>query len=370
MGIKASYIGINNIAYKLWEAPPDKRIFGAEWVGTSDPAWTRTDDSASFADPSPAVNNGTGSSPFDDIYPWAGMQIVEDVDGGTLVEIPKFYYKWVRDGSKMKLQISNVQHDGFLCSPAHADRGDGVGERDFIYVGRYHCADSTYKSTTGVAQQVSETRATFRRSIHNLGSNYWQWDYAILWTIRMLYLVEFAHWDSQDKIGYGCSASYSKANNGQTDSMMYHTGTTAVSRTKYGFTQYRHIEGLWDNVYDWCDGIYFSSANVYCIKNPANFSDTANGTLVGTRATSNGTSSVWTNPSVSGFEYAIYPSAVVEDSTSLTYVCDYSYYHSSADVLFVGGCYTQYRRDGLFSMYGYDAASGTGTLGSRLMKLP
>ena len=63
----------------------------------------------------------------------------------------------------------------------------------------------------------------------------------------MLFLVEFADWNGE-RIGRGCSASNSKENNGRTDAMQYHTGTTAANRDTYGFTQYRNIEGWWDNV--------------------------------------------------------------------------------------------------------------------------
>ena len=140
----------------------------------------------------------------------------------------------------------------------------------------------------------------------------------------MLYLVEYANWNSQATIGYGCSPGNNKFNMGATDAMTYHTGTSAASRTTYGSVQYRHIEGLWDNVYDWCDGIYFSGVNVNCIKNPANFSDTGGGTTVGTRASTSGWISGWTNPTVDGFEYALYPNAV--SGSESTYVCDYCSY--------------------------------------------
>ena len=185
----------------------------------------------------------------------------------------------------------------------------------------------------------------------------------------MLYLVEYANWNSQATIGYGCSPSGSKFNLGATDSMVYHTGTTAANRTTYGSVQYRHIEGLWDNVFDWCDGIYFSGSNVFCIKNPASFSDTSGGTNVGTRATSSGYISGWTNPTASGFEYALYPNAVAGSES--TYVCDYCNYNSSGVVLFVGGDYGQYQNRGAFYLLGNNAASGQiSNVGCRLQKLP
>lgn len=343
-------------------------IYGAEWDGTSATTWTRTDEAAGFSDPNPAVNNGTGSSPFDDLMPWSGMEIVEDATAGTLVSIPKYWYKWTRTGNAMKLQISDQPQDGFFTSPAHADRGDGQGERDYVYVGRYHCA-SNYKSQAGGQPVTNITCATARSSIHNLGSNIWQYDFAMYWTIMMLYLVEYANWNSQATIGYGCSPSSQKFNMGATDAMIYHTGTTAASRTTYGSVQYRHIEGLWDNVYDWCDGIYFSGANVYCIANPASFSDTSGGTNVGTRATSSGWISGWTNPTADGFEYALYPNAVSGSKT--TYVCDRCYYSASGVVLYVGGYYDQSQNHGAFYLSGdYAASVADAYIGCRLMKLP
>lgn len=354
---------------KLWAVKPTMNIYGAEWDGSSNPKWTRTDAAANFPDPNPAVNNGTGSSPFDDIMPWSGMQIYEDATAGTLVSIPKYYYKWTRTGAAMKLQISPDPQDGFLVSPAHADRGDGAGERDVVYVGRYHSVGLWYTSITGVNPGTGITRSDAREYIHNLGTNIWQYDFAMYWTIMMLYLVEYANWNSQATIGYGCSPSGAKFKTGLTDSMIYHTGTTAASRKTYGCCQYRHIEGLWDNVYDWCDGIRFSGSTVYCIANPASFSDTSGGTNVGTRATSNGCISGWTNPTADGFEYALYPNAVSGSET--TYVCDYCSYNASGVVLRVGGGYGQSQNFGAFFLYGYSAASNASAVaGCRLMKLP
>lgn len=361
------WAGIGGVNKQIFSA--GGTIYGAEWDGGSNPAWTRTDAAADFPDPNPAVNNGTGSSPFDDIMPWSGMQIYEDATAGTLVSIPKYYYKWTRTGAAMKLQISPEPQSGFLVSPAHADRGDGKGERDYVYVGRYHC-NTSYKSQAGSQPAASMTRATARSSIHNLGSTYWQYDFAMYWTIMMLYLVEYANWNSQATIGYGCSPSKSKFNSGATDAMFYHTGTSAASRTTYGCCQYRHIEGLWDNVYDWVDGIYFSGYTVYCIKNPASFSDTSGGTNVGTRATSYGYISGWTNPAADGFEYALYPNAVAGSET--TYVCDYCYHTgTSGVVLCVGGNYSQSQTSGAFYLSGNSAASSVpANTGFRLMKLP
>lgn len=349
-------------------SPPT--IFGAEWDGGESSAWTRTDGAVGFADPSPAVANGTGSSPFDNIMPWSGMRRVSDPVVGELVEIPKYWYKWTRDGVKMKLQIANEATDGFFVSPAHADRGDGVGERNVVYVGRYHCADD-YKSKTGVTPVTIKTRDQFRRGIHALGSDIWQYDFAMYWTIAMLYLVEFADWNSQAKIGYGCGTTGSTANEGATDAMQYHTGTNVANRTTYGDVQYRYIEGLWSNVYDYVDGIYFNNTDVYCIKNPADFSDTTGGTLVGTRANTSNVIKAFFEPSATGFEYALYPSETVSDSRYTKYATDECYFDASGVVIYVGGNTSPKNGSrGLFCMDGsITASSKYGNFGSRLMKL-
>ena len=297
------------------------------------------------------------------------MQIVDDATAGKLVKIPKYWYKWTRSGNTMKLQIANGPEPGFHVSPAHADRGDGQGERDVVYVGRYHCA-SNYHSQAGGQPVTNITRANARTNIHNLGAAYWQYDYAMYWTIMMLYLVEYADWNSQKVIGYGCSPSGSKFNMGLTDSMQYHTGTSAASRTTYGCCQYRHIEGLWDNVHDWCDGIYFSGANVYCIADPADFSDSSGGTHVGTRVTTSAYISGWTNPTADGFEYALFPNAV--NGSETTCVCDYCDSGPDGVILRVGGDNYKTQAYGAFAMY--SANSGTSiaysSVGCRAMKLP
>lgn len=343
-------------------------IYGVEWDGTETTKWTRTDESANFTDPQPAIDNGTGSSPFDNLMPWAGMVKEDDPIAGTLVKIPKYWYKWTRSGKNMKLQIADAAVDGFHTSPAHADRGDGKGERDYVCVGRYHC-NNNYKSQAESLPISDMTRANARTNIHNLGASYWQYDFAMYWTIMMLYLVEYGDWNSRKIIGYGGSPGGSAFSMGATDGMKYHTGTTAASRTTYSCVQYRYIEGLWDNVFDWCDGIYFSGANVYCIKDPAQFSDTGNGTLVGTRATSEGYISEWTNPTASGFEYALYPNAVSGNENS--YVCDKYFYQPNGVVLYIGGSSFFLLPRGAFCMFGNQEASFANTFtGCRLQKLP
>lgn len=343
-------------------------IYGVEWDWTSSgpTKGTRTDAAAGFSDPNPAVNNGTGSSPFDSLMPWAGM-VKETRTGGVMVKEPKYWFKWTKTGKKLKLQIADGPVDGFHVDPVNMDKGDGLGELDFSYIGRYHCASGTYKSETNKAQQVSITRSAARTSIHNLGANIWQMDFAQMWYVGMLYLVEFADWNGQKTIGYGCSAAGSKENNGKTDAMQYHTGTTAANRTTYGYTQYRNIEGWWDNVYDWMDGCYYNSNGLNVILNPSKFSDNANGTLIGSMPSS-GYPNDMAVPTQSGFEWALRPATT--GGSDSTYVPDYWNFNASYPCLCHGGDDYQYQYHGPF----YVSCSGTSStytnIGCRLQERP
>lgn len=342
-------------------------IYGVEWDWTSGGSTkgTRTDGAAGFSDPNPAVNNGSGSSPFDNLYPWSGM-VKETRTGGVMVKEPKYWYKWTKTGKKLKLQIADGPVEGFHVDPVNMDRGDGLGELDFSYIGRYHCASGTYKSETNKAQQTNITRSQARSNIHNLGSNIWQMDFAQMWYVGMLFLVEFADWNGQTAIGYGCSSGNSKQNNGRTDSMQYHTGTTAANRTTYGFTQYRNIEGWWDNVYDWMDGCYYNSNGLNVIKNPAQFSDSANGVLVGKPVT--GYPSDFTIPTQDGLEWALFPSAA--NGSQTTYVPDNWYYGGSSPCLRHGGYYDQSLDRGPFCVYYSGTSNQYSSVGCRLQERP
>ena len=346
-------------------------IYGVSWDGSSTTALTRTDDAADFTDPVPYVDGASSyGSPFDNLLPWSGMTRVTDSEAGEMVRIPKFWYKLTQSGNTLSIQIADSAADGFSVCPACMDRGDGNGERDYVLVGRYHCAASTYKSTSGVKPQVSLKQETFRQNIHNLGTNVYMMDFATRFTIWLLYIVEFANWDSQKTIGKGCSetsaSSIAVFNMGYTDSMPYHTGTTQSARTSYGGTQYRYMEGLWDNCYDRLTGCYNASTGLMVTVNPSQFAENSGGVSVGTPA--NGWIAGLT-VSTSG-PFPCFINSSKKGGGENAYVGDGWYFYASGPVVFVGGYYVQ---DGGFGMFSVDCAglaSASDYLGSRVLKLP
>ena len=338
-------------------------IYGASWDGTSTTKWSRTDEAADFTDPVPYVAGASSyGSPFDNLQPWAGM-VKSERTGGTMVAIPKFWYKLEQNGAGMTIQIAERAVEGYSVSPAHMDRGDGHGERDVVYIGRYHC-NSSYRSGTG-SPRANMTRSSARANIHGLGSAIWQCDFAMRFTLWLLYIVEFADWNSQAKIGYGCSPSSNAFTMGYTDSMPYHTGTDQSNRAAYGGTQYRNIEGLWDNVFDWCDGCYNNGNGLNIILNPANFSDSSGGTAAG--VPSNGWPSAFRVKANGDFPVFIPTSASGSDAT---YSCDSWFFSSSDPCLYVGGSYGRYSNSGLFYVNYYSASDYSGYIGCRLQELP
>ena len=274
--VKINGTEVDKVKYNgavVWTKPAARGIYGVSWSGTGSGtvALTRTDDAVGLADPVPYVNNGTMvaadcSSPFDTIAPWKDIQI-ETIGNNTCVKIPKFWYKITYGGSPShitKIQIANYAETGFAVSPAHADRG--YGEQDFIWVDRY-INNTNYESVTGVTDRTATQikRGTARTNVRAIvipNKHAELFDYALLQTIWMLYLVEFAHTDSQAKIGAGLNSSFTT---GDTNSMPYHTGTMGNARGGgygSGAVQYRHMENLWGyGAFCWLDGIKMYQQN-------------------------------------------------------------------------------------------------------------
>lgn len=230
-------------------------------------------------EPTAAVGTGSGSSPFNSYSPWKEMDEYNIVNGvvmsrkgdpgfsrstkDTMVYIPEFWFKVAEIGGKRYFYISDKPRDGFSKHP-------GSGK----YVGRYHATED-YMSKTGVAPIVSITRDQARQGAMAKGEKWSQLDYTTWCAVWLLYLVEFADWDSQKKIGRGyvdMAWQDGKANNGGTDTMTYHTGRAAGTDGKTCI-QYRHIENIWGNIYQFVDGINFNYENVYACYDHTKYAD-------------------------------------------------------------------------------------------------
>lgn len=348
--------------------------YGVEWdYSQSSPALTRKGLASAFADPSPATSvSGTGSSPFDSILPWSGMKRYNVINGeisyseddarfdetlyDTVVYIPEFYYTAYKDtdNSKWLWAVSPTELEGYVKHP-------GSGR----YVGRFHTSgDSTEVFTkSGVMPLVNTSQTDFRIYSHNKGSKWYMLDFATWSAIQMLYLVEYANFYSQDKLGTGWNKG-SAGTMGGTTGAAYHT-----LKVSGAHNQYRWIEDPFSNVMDNIDGFATSERAVY-----AGVSDTGyTGSISGLQNTG------ITLPSsnyATGLGYSDQAAwAFIPDTasggSSTTYLTDYVYSKTGTRVARVGGGYDSSDNYGMFCLAAYVGASLTGgNYGSRLLIIP
>ena len=114
------------------------------------------------------------------------------------------------------------------------------------------------------------------------------------------------------------------------------------------------------------DGCYYNNNGLNVISNPNNFSDSANGTLVGTP--SSGYPSDFTIPTASGLEWALFPSAA--NGSQTTYVPDYWGFDGGSPCLCHGGSYYQNQNHGPFCVYCVSTSVSNGNVGCRLQERP
>ena len=356
-------------------------VFGVCWNKTSSTALTRLTTSNDpnnlvtvniTGNPSPAVGTGAGSSPFDAYAPWKDMEeynIINNAvsykrgDAGfsrtsydTMVYIPEFWFKITESGGKRYFYISSGAKSGFTKHP-------GSGK----YVARYNTINGYY-SKSGAAPLGNMTRGTARTQSKAKGSKWSQYDFASWNAVWLLYLVEFADWDSQSKIGKGNVSSNSIQNNGGTDSMTYHTGRAAGTDGQTQ-VQYRHIENPWGNIWEWIDGANFSERKAYVCTNPANYADdtTTNYTDSGVTLPTSG----WIKDlgMSNNSPWAFLPNT--NGGSETTNIPDYVYSYTGWQVLMVGGNYSDGSHAGLLGFSASDSSSCTSSyVGARLLYHP
>lgn len=378
-------------------------IYGAEWnYGASSPALTRLADAAGF----PALYAPVGSAtrpysdaartipvtnPFDSIMPWAGIRVCNMVNGvvtayrgdagfsyttaDVMVEIPKFWYRCEDDpvNSLRRWYIANKPTPGFAVHPAFRHNGT---EQNYIYVARYATSGSANAqvSKSGVLPIASTTRAAFRGSSATTGARakgtgWSQWDLAAWNAIQMLYLVEYANFNSQLVIGRGYCRGNALQTNGSTDTMAYHTGQIAgtVDLTP---VQYRGLESIYGTAAQYMDGCNVNSGVLYYCTDQSGFADdTAIGyTQIGyTLAPSRG------GISKLGFD-ALHPwlqAPTATGATLDTYVTDTFYVNYTGwRIAFGGGSWAEESGCGMFTFNVNNVPTyiGAGVV-SRLLKV-
>lgn len=197
--------------------------------------------------------------------------IIDGTDGNVMVEIPKFWYKYENVGGVHKWLISNAAQTGYEVHPAFI-RG-GV-EKSF----RYYCAYQGYTlsgkliSGSGRVPTANKTRATFRTEAATNGTGWSQIDWNLLIAVQLLYLVEYANFNTQAMLGQGItSGGVYTAVTGSSNSLG--NASSPSTNTNTQFMSYRGIENWYGQIYKFIDGVNINSYVYYVNNNPATFAD-------------------------------------------------------------------------------------------------
>ena len=344
------------------ETDDGPQIYGVKW-DYSDPKNipVRIGKCTGWPKPSPAGDiDEEGTSPFDDVMPWAGMKRYA-VDGGVItgipagardenpqgdimVYIPSFWYRARKDESEKTWtwEVSPEEQEGFMLHP-------GSGK----YISRYHTSDDGKNLTShpGRWPLTNTSQTEFRERSMSKG-NGWEMLSIETWSaIQLLYLIEYADFDSYRILGSGYTdeEEWKTGRMGQTDGALYHT----ICRSGES-NMYRWIEDPFANCLDWIDGFEGSRKETF-----------VNGEKTGI--------SLPTPEIITGFGYSdVCPWTFIPDSSGAEYhegACAFVNSNSSLRPAYVGGSYDDYASYGLFYFIAYyDASNSSADLGSRLQK--
>lgn len=354
-----------------------KKIYGIRRsLTTSSSAWERIEDAVGLV-ANAQVGSTAVQNDFDNIYPWSdiisynydvkGQKInayygdptfkFDGSNGDVLTKIPEFYWKRYRDANYEYILISKDKVAGYVKSEEFS-------------VGRYTMSGSSSRvySRSGYAPLTNVNITNFRTYARNLGAGFGQmdWHYFIL---QMLYLVEYADFNSQSKLGGGYTNSSHTApiNSGGCDFLGMKSGSP--DGTDNTSVIYRGIEDIFGNVWQFVDGININANKTYiCYDSDKYAVDTFSGSYKAVG---------YTNANVNGFASKLgYDSAnpmvalpTEAVGSSDTNTCDYYYQNTDKYIALVGGRWVDGLKCGLWYWDVGTASSYAGaSSGARLLK--
>lgn len=179
-------------------------------TSNSSPAWERLFDSIGKV-ANATKNGGTVQNDFDNLAPWKEINSCnynldtgkitawygdptfkfDGSNGDVFTHIPKTYWKIYQEDDYDYVLLSDYPKAGFM-------------EVDGFFVGRYNgsVVDDVLHTYSGLVPTTGKNRGQFRTLANALGNNFSQLDWRYL-VLQMLYLVEYASYDSQSKLGNG-----------------------------------------------------------------------------------------------------------------------------------------------------------------------
>ena len=359
------------------------RVYGVRRkIDSSATTWERIEDSKNLVAQAQIGSLSEGiQNDFDSLYPWSEIEsYTYDVkkkeitswyndnpsefqfngsNGEVLTYIPTFYYKRYQEDGYEYILISNKNLEGYTRSDAFS-------------IGRYTMSgdDNAVHSKSGVQPLTNKTISNFREYARKLGKEFSQLDYHYF-IIQLLYLVEYADYDSQTKLGKGYTDSNNGAakTSGECNSLGMKSGTLNDDG-KHSMI-YRGIEDIYGNVWQYVDGINIKNNKTYVCYNQDQYqSDTFAGCYKEIGYTNANTN---TNGYIAQLGYDKnnpligLPIALNESSTNIP---DYYWQNSGNTIALVGGNWYYDSSAGLWCWTFYDSSAYTNAnRGARLLKI-
>jgi len=307
--------------------------------------------------------------------------ILNGDDGQVMAQIPKFYIKYDRTGDDLDLYASIYHLPGFVIHPTFLK--DGV-EVDYRYIGAYEAVPyddgaSAYNNGTGSkatnfnggavdlgADKIGsvagykalsdETIVEFRTLARNRGSGWEQQDVFLIGAIQLLYLIEYADFNSQTEIGTGNTSyngwdfdnnvgysGYSNPDgNGTNASNTAEDGLTTTDVndgiTNREYMSYRGIENFYGSLWNFYDGLNVFDNKAYVCYKSSNYESYSgaeslvkNHELIGTLANANNYVH-----DIINYSFGFFANDVTGASSS-TYITDHYYQSTGWRVAKLGG---------------------------------
>jgi len=222
-------------------------------------------------------------------------------------------------------------------------------------------------------------RAEFRAIALNRGVGWRQQDFYLVSAIQLLYITEYASWNSQSVIGMGRTEL--SGGTWVKDSYIGVTGKSNGSgnatantggNTNDAYMSYRGIENFYGNIWKWVDGFNINDGIPYVSNVETDFADDTDTNYY--RLEDTGGSGITLPQGVNDYQKTLeqikdgfLPSAVGDGATSSTYITDYYYQAAGWRVAVLGGD----ANDGLVAGVAFwtlyiAAASDFASLGGRL----
>ena len=249
-------------------------------------AWERINDSVSLVANAVKPDNTNPKNDFDSIYPWSDIKSYnynastkeitawfgdanfkfDGTNGEVLTYIPGFYYKREVIDDIEYQYISKENQKGFSYSESFSVGRYKISGGKDAYNGSGlssgNATDFIAKSKSGVYPSASSTITIFRKSARNLGDEFSLMDYHFF-IIQLLYLVEYADYDSQTLLGKGnTNNAYNGAViMGGTNDIGMKSGCI-LDDEKHSMI-YRGIEDIYGNALEFIDGINIKNYQLY-----------------------------------------------------------------------------------------------------------